>query len=114
MALSLDLSTSSALLAMSALDGMNDLEGMAAADKTRLAELCRRLLPRLESEDAGAAAVAVAAAVEGALPIALEGDSLLLSALRKDYGDHVFTFLAPPDAGRLDDKRGSCSRSMWR
>ena len=100
MALSLDLSTSAALLAMSALDGMN-FEGMAAADKTRLAELCRRLLPRLESE-AAAAAVAVVAAAGGALPVALEGDSLLLSALRKDYGDHVFTFLAPPDAGRLE------------
>jgi alpha-tubulin suppressor-like RCC1 family protein len=91
MALSLDLSTSSALLAMSALDGILDFEGMAAADKARLAELCRRLLPRLDSEVA-AAVTAAAVAVE----------SLLIASLRQDVGEHIFKFLASRDTGRLE------------
>ena len=29
-------------------------------------------------------------------------ESMLLFAVRQDYGEHVFKYLAPPDAGRLE------------
>ena len=29
-------------------------------------------------------------------------ESLLLAALRQDSGEHVFKYIAPPDAGRLE------------